>query len=208
MNITNRGKDILKKVADDEKTINYKNLFFKSGNPIVNNYGFFKRFGTLYDFLIDLLSKKISLEKAAIEQNEMLNKIFELRDFVLLEKENINKEKSKGAIRKEKTKTQRKKTILVQKSVIFNAIRLFDKRGNIIDAFVNKEILSGDLEKDVHRKEEPKYEESIAERTKMRRQDQQSAKRLKIITPQQMLSRLPISLLQLKAGNNSAKLKN
>ena len=29
-----------------------------------------------------------------------------------------------------------------------------------------------------------------------------------ILTPEQMLSRLPISLAQLKAGNNSEKLKN
>ena len=31
---------------------------------------------------------------------------------------------------------------------------------------------------------------------------------LKILTPNQMLNRLPISLAQLKAGNNSEKLKN
>ena len=31
---------------------------------------------------------------------------------------------------------------------------------------------------------------------------------LKTLTPNQMLSRLPISLAQLKAGNNSEKLKN
>ena len=31
---------------------------------------------------------------------------------------------------------------------------------------------------------------------------------VKMLTPQQMLSRLPISLAQLKAGNNSEKLKN
>ena len=31
---------------------------------------------------------------------------------------------------------------------------------------------------------------------------------LKILTPEQMLSRLPISLAQLKAGNSSEKLKN
>ena len=36
----------------------------------------------------------------------------------------------------------------------------------------------------------------------------QEAKRLKILTPQQMLSRLPIFLAQLKAVNNSEKLKN
>ena len=33
-------------------------------------------------------------------------------------------------------------------------------------------------------------------------------KGLKILTPNQMLSRLPITLAQLKAGNNSEKLKN
>ena len=36
----------------------------------------------------------------------------------------------------------------------------------------------------------------------------QQGKGLKILTPNQMLSRLPISLAQLKAGNNSQKLKN
>ena len=38
--------------------------------------------------------------------------------------------------------------------------------------------------------------------------DDQQGKGLKILTPNQMLSRLPISLAQLKAGNNSEKLKN
>ena len=38
--------------------------------------------------------------------------------------------------------------------------------------------------------------------------DKQSAKGLKILTPNKMLSRLPIFLAQLKAGNNSEKLKN
>ena len=36
----------------------------------------------------------------------------------------------------------------------------------------------------------------------------QQGRGLKILTPQEMLSRLPISLAQLKAGNNSEKLKN
>ena len=42
----------------------------------------------------------------------------------------------------------------------------------------------------------------------MRKQNQQSGKGLKILTPQQMFSRLPISLAQLKEGNNSKQLKN
>ena len=39
-------------------------------------------------------------------------------------------------------------------------------------------------------------------------QQNQAGKGLKILTPNQMLSRLPITLAQLKAGNNSQKLKN
>ena len=38
--------------------------------------------------------------------------------------------------------------------------------------------------------------------------DKESGKGLKILTPDQMLSRLPITLAQLKAGNNSEKCKN
>ena len=37
---------------------------------------------------------------------------------------------------------------------------------------------------------------------------QQLGTGLKILTPNQMLSRLPITLAQLEAGNNSEKLKN
>ena len=39
-------------------------------------------------------------------------------------------------------------------------------------------------------------------------EQKQSGEGIEILTPNQMLSRLPISLAQLKAGNNSEKLKN
>ena len=45
-------------------------------------------------------------------------------------------------------------------------------------------------------------EESVAQRKS------QTGRGLKILTPNKMLSRLPISLAQVKAGNNSEKLKN
>ena len=134
-NIGPEGEDVLKKLADDERNINYKNLFFKLGNSAIANYDFFKRFGTLHDLLIDLLNEKISLKKAAIEQNEIIENIEELRSVILLEEEKINKEKNKVAIKKEKTKTRKKGNILSQKRVIISALRLFDKRGVIIDAF-------------------------------------------------------------------------
>ena len=38
--------------------------------------------------------------------------------------------------------------------------------------------------------------------------EQQEAKGIKLLTPNQMLSRLPVTLAQLDAGNNSEKLKN
>ena len=45
-------------------------------------------------------------------------------------------------------------------------------------------------------------EESVAQRK------ERKARGIKILTPDQMLIRLPISLAQLNAGNNSEKLKN
>ena len=50
--------------------------------------------------------------------------------------------------------------------------------------------------------------QEIVERILEFNQLNQSGQGLKILTPNQMLSRLPISLVQLKAGNNSEKLKN
>ena len=76
-----------------------------------------------------------------------------------------------------------------------------------INPFITRDILLEDVEEDVYQDKEPKFEETIAERTKRRRQNQEE-QGLKIFIPQQMLSRLPISLAQLKAGNNSEKLKN
>ena len=46
-----------------------------------------------------------------------------------------------------------------------------------------------------------------SEKSAEQRRNQQGH-RLKILTSNQMLSRLPISLAQIKAGNNSEKLKN
>ena len=52
-----------------------------------------------------------------------------------------------------------------------------------------------------------KIVEVVREILKFNKQNQEG-KSIKILTPNQMLSRLPISLAQLQAGNNSEKLKN
>ena len=110
-----------------------------------------------------------------------------------------------------------------------------NKRYNILNVLINlRSVFTGVYlhNKDVSSELELESEESIVERTKLRRQRSaeqpneqpyttdipdleseesaaeqrrrnQQGKGLKILTPYQMLSRLPISLAQLKAGNNS-----
>ena len=66
-----------------------------------------------------------------------------------------------------------------------------------------------ELSKEEREIEKPdKIVEIVEDILKFNEQQQQSGKGLKILTPNQMLSRLPITLAQLKAGNNSEKLKN
>ena len=56
--------------------------------------------------------------------------------------------------------------------------------------------------------EEPDKVVEIVEEILEFNKQTQEGKGLKILTPYQMLSRLPISLAELKAGNNSEKLKS
>ena len=72
-----------------------------------------------------------------------------------------------------------------------------------------------DLEKEIKEmsEEEIKIEKpdkiiKIVEEIFRFNKQKQEGKGIKILTPNQMLSRLPISLAQLQAGNNSNKLKN
>ena len=74
-----------------------------------------------------MLREKISTKKAAIEQNEMIDRLEELKGFI--------------AILKANTKTKRKEDIRTQKSIVRNALNLYDKRTAIINAFVSKSIL-------------------------------------------------------------------
>ena len=90
---------------------------------------------------------------------EMIYKIEELGEF-LLKKVSIIKKQHKG-----NKFMQHKK----------NALKLHDKRTDIINAFKNKDNLSGNLEADVYDireglEPEPLFEETISERTKVRRQ--------------------------------------
>ena len=73
-----------------------------------------------------------------------------------------------------------------------------------------------DLKKEIEKASEEKIEierpnelvKIVEEIIEFNKKKKQSGGGLKILTPNQMLSRLPITLAQLKAGNNFEKLKN
>ena len=67
------------------------------------------------------------------------------------------------------------------------------------DLFKNTENIIEDFEKKINIVERILYFNQL---------EQQKEKGLKILTPNQMLSSLPITLTQLNAGNNSEKLRN
>ena len=72
----------------------------------------------------------------------------------------------------------------------------------IINQMNMKKIMTSNKQPDTTNMSDLETEESATQRRN------QKGKGVKILTPQQLLTRLPISLAQLKAGNNSAKLKN
>ena len=60
-NFNSTGKNFLKKLAKDEKEIDYNDLFFEVDDPIIKSFDFLSEVGTLYDFLINLLNENQTL---------------------------------------------------------------------------------------------------------------------------------------------------
>ena len=89
MNFTNQTKNILKKAANNERMINHNNLVLKKGDPNLKNFDFLKRFGTFHDLSIDLLYAEITTNKAVKEQNEIIIKLKQPKNFILLEEKDI-----------------------------------------------------------------------------------------------------------------------
>ena len=100
-------------------------------------------------------------------------------------------------------------------SDIFNSLNNIDdteKNSKLVDVIISG---SKDLKKEIkemfeEEKENEKPDEigEIVREILMFTKQNQEGKGIKIITPNQMLSRLPISLARLQAGSNSEKLKN
>ena len=142
----------------------------------------------------------------------------------------LEREKNAEEIKNFLPKRFNKDIIEYQKIILLNVMKLFDIKNTIVSLFRNCFSRSLDYQNTVKLEQKPKFKDSVAEIAKIRRQKKsddkhttdmpeleseksaaqgkkQSTKGLKMLTPNQMLSRLPISLAQLNAGNNSEKLK-
>ena len=101
------------------------------------------------------------------------------------------------------TVSREKIFIFKQLQEIFMGSKADDEEDDEIDNEVDDEVDDEtDEQPDTTDMPELESDESAAQRT------EHEGKGLKILTPKQMLSRLSISLAQLKAGNNLQKLKN
>ena len=88
-----------------------------------------------------------------------------------------------------------------------------EKNKDLVESINKKLTKMKNIVKNVPKDEVSRVEENekiidIVERILELNSKKQLGQGLKILTPNQMLSRLPITLAQLKAGNNSEKLKN
>ena len=69
-----QSRKSLKVLAENESSINYKNLSFKillsDGRP--HEFDFFKRYGTLYSLLENLLTKRTTINSANADQIDFI----------------------------------------------------------------------------------------------------------------------------------------
>ena len=148
----------------------------------------------------------------------------------------VDKRKPKSKIKEsiaERTKLRRQKIYIIVKKkeniknvlcshyfnysspeIMFNRLRdtSDEKNKNMVDLINNKltklKYIVRNLPENDNRVEENKRIIDIVEKILELKREKHSGKGLKILTPDQMLSRLSITLAQLKAENNSEKLKN
>ena len=156
-------------------------------------FNFLERYGTPYRFLKNLIANKISINTANDDQRDFVfnlmkgynissffEKKSETRD---LDRKNLYEksrfkaldillkcEKNVEGIKKFLPKRFNKDITEDQKSILLNSIKLFDIRNTIVSLFRNGVIKSLECQGTVKLEQEPKPEESVGERIKLRKQ--------------------------------------
>ena len=130
-------------------------------------------------------------------------RLHELNKMITKNDKIINKELFKNCFQFQKLSDMKEELFKIQ-----NAHKNKELVQEIQSGLINLNKKIKKMSKDEIRNEKP-YEivDAVAEILEFNRQNQEG-QGLKTLTAEQMLSRLPISLAQLKAGNNSEKLKN
>ena len=124
-------------------------------------------------------------------------------DIIKKKKENINNELFKEYFDYSNPETMIKRLKDADDEKNKNIVKSINKNLNKM-----KKIIKNVPEDKTFKTEENEKIIDIVERILELNSEKQLGLGLKILTPNQMLSRLPITLAQLKAGNNSEKLKN
>ena len=110
-NFNSAGKSFLKKLAKDEKKIDYNNLFFEIDNKsVVKSADFSKEIGTLYDLLIYLFDNPINAVTSAQIQGDFFKPITTLKIIILNLKTDIT----------DQSEEQKKKIFAKQENVMSN----------------------------------------------------------------------------------------
>ena len=183
-------------------------------------YDIFKsKYNKKINSLVEKNKKKVDYEKLRLSDNYQysseeeqerqektktdMNEIIEINEYIAKEKIDLNEELFKKYFNFQrptdifmllnKTKDKTKNIELV--NVINSGLKdLKEKMKKISEAEIEIE--------------DPESIVEIVEKILKFNEQNQQGQGLKILTPNQMLSRLPIALAQLQAGNNSNKLKN
>ena len=193
-----QDKNSLRSIANNESNINYRNFSDKIllPNGKFHKFDFFKKYGTLYSLLKELLTKKTNANNANFDQisfiiysmygcdESKLIDIMTIRDKFYFHDAFLTKTK---IVFLGTTKNPKKgiKTFFPPKfreylpkdhqSVILNAMELYNYRNKIFRLFQNKNIRpsmnakSDPEEYDGAEKSEQKFDESIGQKVKLRR---------------------------------------
>ena len=125
-NFNSAGKSFLKKLAKDEKKIDYNNLFFEiDDKSVIKDVDFLEEIGTLYDLMIYLLDNSINIITSAQIQGDFFKAITTLKIIISNIKTDIT----------DQSEEKKEKTFAKQENALNNAEVLLGKRNNLLEQF-------------------------------------------------------------------------
>ena len=169
----------------------------------------YKQLKIISDYLYSSEEEQEEEQERQEKQEEQDKKTFDLNKFIeqIINKEGlpINNELFKKHFKLEKP-------ILMYK-VLNETTNDKEKNSKLVNIFNSglkdlKEKIKKMSKEEINIEKPDEIVNIVEKILKFNEQNQQKGQGIKILTPNQMLNRLPIALAQLQAGNNSDKLKN